>query len=99
MSKTIEQALDEVVVDIKAKQKKNARHLAKIHKLKQENRVLASKRNGIIAKEVEQSYSYSRISGYSLYLYSRKLCRISEEIGKNSAKIMRLRTMIKQSKC
>lgn len=45
MSKTIEQALDEVVADIKAKQKQNARRLAKIHKLKQENRVLASRRN------------------------------------------------------
>ena len=77
----------------------NKRRLVKIHKLKQENRVLASKRNRIIAKEVEQSYSYSQVSGYNLYLYSRKLCRISEEIGKNSAKIMRLRTMIKQSKC
>ena len=33
MSKTIEQALDEVVADIKAKQKQNARRLAKIHKL------------------------------------------------------------------
>ena len=98
MSKTIEQALDEVVVDIKAKQKKNARHLAKIHKLKQENRMLASKRNRLIAKEIDQSYLYSRISGYSLYLYSRKLCRISEQIGKNSAKMMRLRTLISQSK-
>ena len=77
----------------------NKRRLAKIHKLKQENRVLSCKRNRIIAKKMEQSYSYSQVSGYNLYLYSRKLCRISEEIGKNSAKIMKLRTLIKQSKC
>ena len=83
--------------DLLNNEKRNKRRLAKIHKLKQENRVLASKRNRIIAKEMEQSYLYSRISGYSLYLYSRKLCRISEEIGKNSVKIMRLRTLIKQS--
>ena len=77
----------------------NKRRLAKIHKLKQENRILASKRNRLIAKKMEQSYLYSQVSGYNLYLYSRKLCRISEEIGKNSAKIMKLRTLIKQSKC
>ena len=76
----------------------NKRRLAKIHKLKQENRVLSCKRNRIIAKKMEQSYSYSQVSGYNLYLYSRKLCRISEEIGKNSAKMMRLRTLISQSK-
>ena len=76
----------------------NKRRLAKIHKLKQENRLLASKRNRIIDKEIDQVNLYNQISGYSLYLYSRKLCRISEEIGKNSAKIIRLRTLISQSK-
>ena len=98
MSKTIEQALDDVVADIKAKQKQNARRLAKIHKLKQENRMLAIERKRTIDKEVDQAYLYNQISGYILYQYSRKLCRISEEIGKNSAKIMRLRTLISQSK-
>ena len=101
MSKTLGQDLDEVVVDTtdtKAKQKQNARRLAKIHKLKQENRTLADKRNRIIAKEIELSYLYNQIFRYTIYQYSRKLCRISEEIGRNSAKIMRLRTLIKQSK-
>ena len=76
----------------------NKRRLAKIHKLKRENRLLASKRNRIIDKEIDQANLYNQISGYRLYLYSRKLCRISEEIGKNSAKIIRLRTLISQSK-
>ncbi len=90
MSKTIEQAVDEVVADIKAKQKQNARRLAKIHKLKQENRMLASKRNRIIDKEIAQRCEYHYPSTYNTYRYSRQLCRISEQIGKNSAKIMRL---------
>ena len=107
MSKTLGQDLDEVVVDTtdttdttdtKAKQKQNARRLAKIHKLKQENRTLADKRNRIIAKEIERAYLYNQIFRYTIYQYSRKLCRISEEIGRNSAKIMRLRTTIQQSK-
>ena len=76
----------------------NKRRLAKIHKLKQENRMLASKRNRIIDKEIDQVYLYGQISGYNIYQYSIKLCRISEQIGKNSAKIMRLRTLIQQSK-
>ena len=76
----------------------NKRRLAKIHKLKQENRILASKRNKIIDKEIDQAHLYNQIFGYSIYQYSIKLCRISEEIGRNSAKIMRLRTLIQQSK-
>ena len=76
----------------------NKRRLAKIHKLKQENRMLASKRNKIIDKEIDQVYLYGQISGYNIYQYSIKLCRISEQIGRNSAKIMRLRTLIQQSK-
>ena len=76
----------------------NKRRLAKIHKLKQENRMLASKRNRIIDKEIDKAYLYGQISGYNIYQYSIKLCRISEQIGRNSAKIMRLRTLIQQSK-
>ena len=84
--------------DLLNNEKRNKRRLAKIHKLKRENHMLASKRNRIIDKEIDQANLYNQISGYSLYLYSIKLCRISEEIGKNSARIQRLRTLIKQNK-
>ena len=84
--------------DVLTIEQRNKRRLAKIHRLKQENRMLASKRNRIIDKEIDQAYLYNQISGYNIYQYSIKLCRISEQIGRNSAKIMRLRTLIQQSK-
>ena len=84
--------------DLLTIEQRGKRRLAKIHKLKQENRMLASKRNKIIDKEIDQVYLYGQISGYNIYQYSIKLCRISEQIGRNSAKIMRLRTLISQSK-
>ena len=84
--------------DVLTIEQRNKRRLVKIHKLKQENRMLASKRNRIIDKEIDQAYLYNQISGYNIYQYSIKLCRISEQIGRNSAKIMRLRTLIQQSK-
>ena len=84
--------------DLLTIEQRNKRRLSKIHKLKRENRMLASKRNRIIDKEIDQAYLYNQISGYNIYQYSIKLCRISEEIGKNSAKMMRLRTLINQSR-
>lgn len=84
--------------DLLTIEQRNKRRLVKIHKLKQQNRMLASKRNKIIDKEIDQAYLYNQISGYNIYQYSIKLCRISEDIGKNSAKIMRLRTLISQSR-
>ena len=79
-------------------EQRNKRRLAKIHKLKQENRILASKRKKLIDKETTQRCEYHYPSAYNTYRYSRRLCRISEQIGRNSAKIMRLRTLISQSK-
>ena len=79
-------------------EQRNKRSLAKIHKLKQENRMLASKRKKLINNEIAQRCEYHYPSTYNTYRYSIKLCRISEQIGKNSAKIMRLRTLIQQSK-
>ena len=79
-------------------EQRNKRRLAKIHKLKQENRMLASKRNKLINNEIAQRCEYHYPSAYNTYRYSRRLCRISEQIGRNSAKIMRLRTLISQSK-
>ena len=55
----------------------NKRRLAKILKLKQKNRMLASKRNRIIDKEIDKAYLYGQISGYNIYQYSIKLCRIT----------------------
>ena len=98
MIKTIEQALDEVVADTKAKQKKNARYLVKIHKLKQDNRVLASRRNSLMDKKIAQAFLPDQMNGYEIYKFSLDLNKISEQIGKNSARILRLRTLIKQSK-
>ena len=79
-------------------EQRNKRRLVKIHKLKRENRMLASKRNRIIDKEITQRCEYYYLSAYNTERYSRQLCRISEQIGRNSAKIMRLRTLISQSK-
>lgn len=76
----------------------NKRRLIKIHKLKQENRVLSGERKKLIDKEIAQRCEYHYPSAYNTYRYARQLCRISEQIGRNSAKIMRLRTLIQQSK-
>ena len=79
-------------------EQRNKRRLVKIHKLKQENRMLAGERKKLINSEIAQRCEYHYPSAYNTYRYSRRLCRISEQIGRNSAKIMRLRTLIQQSK-
>ena len=84
--------------DVLTIEQRNKRRLVKIHKLKRENRVLASKRKKFIDKEIAQRCEYHYPNAYNTYRYSRRLCRISEQIGRNSAKIMRLRTLIQQSK-
>ena len=84
--------------DVLTIEQRNKRRLAKIHKLKQENRMLASERKKLINNEIAQRCEYHYPSAYNTYRYSRRLCRISEQIGRNSAKIMRLRTLIQQSK-
>ena len=84
--------------DVLTIEQRNKRRLAKIHKLKRENRMLASKRKKLIDKEIAQRCEYHYPSAYNTYRYARHLCRISEQIGRNSAKIMRLRTLIQQSK-
>lgn len=84
--------------DLLTIEQRNKRSLAKIHKLKQENRVLSSERKKLITNEIVQRCEYHYLSAYNTERYSRQLCRISEQIGRNSAKIMRLRTLISQSK-
>ena len=84
--------------DVLTIEQRNKRRLVKIHKLKQENRMLAGERKKLINNEIAQRCEYHYPSAYNTYRYSRRLCRISEQIGRNSAKIMRLRTLISQSK-
>ena len=82
---------------LKTKQR-NKRRLVKIHKLKQENRMLASKRKSYY-KEVKSWFSRQGNSGNNMaILWLVEINKISEQIGRNSAKIMRLRTLIHQSK-
>ena len=77
---------------------RNKRRLVKIHKLKQENRMLASKRKSYY-KEVKSWFSRQGNSGNNMaILWLVEINKISEQIGRNSAKIMRLRTLIHQSK-
>ena len=84
--------------DVLTIEQRNKRRLAKIHKLKQENRDLSSKRKSCY-KEVKSWFSKWGNSGNSMaILWLLEINKISEKIGKNSAKIMRLRTLISQSK-
>jgi len=84
--------------DLLTVEQRNTRRLAKIHKLKRENRVLASRRNRLMNKKIAQMHGFGQMSDIGLYRYSIKLNRISEQIGKNSDKILRLRTLINQDK-
>lgn len=91
--------------DLLTIKQRNKRRLAKIHKLKRENRVLASRRKAkmdnfnrlhtttILDLGVRLLHSKTHDS------FINSINKISEQIGKNSAKILRLRTLIKQSKC
>ena len=84
--------------DVLTIEQRNKRRLVKIHKLKQENRDLSSKRKSCY-KEVKSWFSKWGNSGNSMaILWLLEINKISEKIGKNSAKIMRLRTLISQSK-
>ena len=83
----------------------NKRRLAKIHKLKRENVKLGQQRSSYLKSFEIQSYAkddgtfWVTRSFRHFYLEDvLYLNRLSEEIGKNSAKIMRLRTLIQQSK-
>ena len=84
--------------DVLTIEQRNKRRLVKIHKLKRENRVLASKRKSYY-KEVKAWFSMAGNSENGMgILWLVKINKISEQIGRNSAKIMRLRTLIQQSK-
>jgi hypothetical protein len=90
--------------DLLKTEQRNKRRLAKIHKLKRENRVLASRRKAKL--DTFNRYHTTTILNVDIRLlhykthdsFIKSINKISENIGKNSAKIMRLRTLIKQSK-
>lgn len=82
--------------DLLTIEQRNKRRLAKIHKLKRENRVLSDRRRSKISEVFLKSQSNGWFVAISIL--TLEIADLSERIGKNSAKIMRLRTMIKQSK-
>ena len=70
----------------------------KIWKLKRKNVVLGQQRKACY-KEVKRFFTLWGNSGNGqAQLWIRKIEKISEQIGKNSAKIQRLRTFIQQEK-
>lgn len=75
--------------------KLNNNRLKKIHKLKRQNRNLSDRRKGLTISK--QNYSKAYYQYYSTKEIDL-LFSLSEQIGKNSAKIQRLRTLISQSK-
>lgn len=77
-------------------EQRNTRRLAKIHKLKRENRVLSDRRFSCYLKL--RSYAQHEVTtiGYANTL--QMFMKLSERIGKNGAKVQRLRTLIQQEK-
>ena len=76
--------------------KLNKNRLKKIHRLKHENRTLSDRRK---ATEDRLFIEAIKFTGGSVILKRLKhVMKLSEQIGKNSAKIQRLRTLISQSK-
>ena len=70
----------------------------KIHKLKRENVKLGQQRKACY-KEVKAYFTLWGNSGNGqAQLWIHKIEKISEQIGKNSNKIQRLRTLIQQEK-
>ena len=101
--------------DLLTVEQRNTRRLAKIHKLKRENRTLSSRRKELIKATALDSKIWLKtvaeciITGREFkgirwsfdnntIKRQTQLNKISEQIGKNSAKIQRLRTLIGQDK-
>ena len=91
--------------DVLTIEQRNKRRLVKIHKLKRENVKLGQQRSSYLKSFETQGYTkddgtfWVTRSFRHFYLEDvLYLNKLSEKIGKNSAKIMRLRTLISQSK-
>ena len=78
--------------------KTNKNRLKKIHKLKRENRTLSDRRKACYFEVKRWFCKYGNSGNDQALLWIKKICKLSEQIGKNSAKIQRLRTLISQSK-
>lgn len=101
--------------DLLTIEQRNKRRLAKVHKLKQENKTLSSQRK-ISAKKLKGATNNYLLSAtcaitegkevskqYSMFIkiidmLTTRVFKLSEKIGKNSAKIEKLRTLINQNK-
>ena len=86
-------------------EQRNKRRLVKIHKLKRENVKFGQKRSSYLKSFELQGFTKDDgtfcITRSFRHFYLEDvlyLNKLSEKIGKNSAKIMRLRTLIQQSK-
>lgn len=91
--------------DVLTIEQRNKRRLVKIHKLKRENVKLGKQRSSYLKSFEMQGYTkddgtfWVTRSFRHFYLEDvLYLNKLSEQIGRNSAKIMRLRTLISQSK-
>ena len=101
--------------DLLTVEQRNTRRLAKIHKLKRENRTLSSRRKELIkATSLDSKIWLKTVTECILtgrefngirqscennaVKHQTQLNKISEKIGKNSAKMQRLRALINQDK-
>lgn len=81
-------------MDIKL-QKRHSNILKQIHKLKSENRTLSSRRIVVIDRISKGRFTKSSSKTYHAL---RALEQLSEHIGRNSLKVMQLRTKTSQEK-
>ena len=79
-------------------QKRHSNILKQIHKLKSENRTLSSRRRVLIDRISKGRFTLGTKSSSKTYNALRALEQLSEHIGRNSLKIMQLRTKISQEK-
>ena len=79
-------------------QKRHSNILKQIHKLKSENRTLSSRRIVVIARISKGRFTLGTKSSSKTYNALRALEQLSEHIGRNSLKIMQLRTKISKEK-
>lgn len=76
--------------------KTNKNRLKKIHRLKRKNRTLSDRRKANEDRLVIEATKFT--GGLVILKRLKHVMKLSEQIGKNSAKIQRLRTLISQSK-
>lgn len=77
---------------------RNKNRLTKIHRLKKENRVLSDRRK-CCYRDIKAWFSTHGNTGNKMaILWINRVEKLSEQIGKNSCKIQRLRTLIQQEK-